>query len=62
MANTAHVVSDIKFKWIEKLDEDLLTARCNFKTIIKFHNKDFKADKHYQYEVVQKELVRINES
>ena len=57
----AELVSDSKFKWTEKLIEDLLTALSNFKTM-EFQNKDYSADKPHQYEEVQEELVRINKS
>ena len=41
--------------------EDLLKALSNFKMAMEFQNKDFNADKPHQYEVVRKEIVKINE-
>ena len=53
--------SNTKFKWPDDLVEDLLNALRNFKVVMEFHNKDFKADKLREYEEVRKEIVKISE-
>ena len=53
--------SNTKFKWSDDLVDDLLKALSNFKMAMEFQNKDFNADKPHQYEVVRKEIVKINE-
>ena len=50
-----------QIKWSDNLDEDLLKALSNFKTVIEFSNKDFNTDKPRQYKKVRKEIVKINE-
>ena len=57
----AYIDSNTKFKLSDGLNEDLLKAVSNFKRAIKFHNKDFSANKPRQNEEVRKEIVKNNE-
>ena len=52
--------AETKFKWSDKLVNDLLNALSNFKSTMEFKSKDFNADKPRQYEEVRKEIVRID--
>ena len=60
MANDDEHVQESKFKWSDKLVNDLLNALSNFKSTMEFKSKDFNADKPRQYEEVRKEIVRID--
>ena len=40
----AGTYSNTKFRWQDDLLEDLLKALGNFKTVMKFQNKDFNAN------------------
>ena len=53
-------VQESKFKWSDKLVNDLLNALSNFKSTMEFKSKDLNADKPRQYEEVRKEIVRID--
>ena len=57
----AGTYSNTKFRWQDDLLEDLLKALGNFKTVMKFQNKDFNANKLCQQEEVRKEIVKIDE-
>ena len=60
MANDDEHVQESKFKWSDKLVNDLLNTLSNFKSTVEFKSKDFNADKPRQYEEVRKEIVRID--
>ena len=45
MANDDEHVQESKFKWSDKLVNDLLNALSNFKLTMEFKSKDFNADK-----------------
>ena len=60
MANDDEHVQESKFKWSDKLVNDLLNALSNFKSTMESKSKDFNADKPRQYEEVRKEIVRID--
>ena len=55
MANDDEHVQESKFKWSNKLVNDLLNALSNFKSTMEFKSKYFNADKPRQYEEVRKE-------
>ena len=50
MANDDEHVQEPKFKWSDKLVNDLLNALSNFKSTMDFKSKDFNGDKPRQYE------------
>ena len=60
MANDDEHVQQSKFKWSDKLVNELLNALSNFKSTMEFKSKDFNADTPRQYEEVRKEIVRID--
>ena len=60
MANDDEHVQESKFKWSDKLVNNLLNALSNFKSTMEFKSKDFNADKPRQYDEVRKEIVRID--
>ena len=60
MANDVEHVQESKFKWSDKLVNDLLNALSNFKSTMEFKSNDFNADKRHQYKEVRKEIVRID--